>query len=46
MRACKMATDMANQALNFDSKEAFSFRFQRNSIADKLIEQTELSVKN
>ncbi len=37
----KMATEMANQALNFDSKEAFlASDFNGITIADKLIEQT------
>ncbi|MEZ7500460.1 translation elongation factor Ts [Flavobacterium sp. Arc3] len=37
----KMATEMANQALNFDTKEAFlASDFNGITIADKLIEQT------
>ncbi|SDZ87052.1 translation elongation factor Ts (EF-Ts) [Flavobacterium gillisiae] len=37
----KMATEMANQALNFDTKEAFlASDFNGISIAEKLIEQT------
>jgi elongation factor Ts len=37
----KMATEMANQALNYDSKEAFlASDFNGITIADKLIEQT------
>jgi elongation factor Ts len=36
----KMATEMANQALNFDTKEDFSSDFNGITIADKLIEQT------
>ena len=37
----KMATDMANLALNFDTKEAFlAADFNGLSVADKLIEQT------
>jgi hypothetical protein len=40
----KMATEMANQALNFDTKEAFlASDFNGITIADKLIEQTGLS---
>jgi elongation factor Ts len=36
-----MATEMANQALNFDTKEAFlASDFNGITIADKLIEQT------
>jgi elongation factor Ts len=42
----KMATEMANQALNFDTKEAFlASDFNGITIADKLIEQTGLSEK-
>jgi elongation factor Ts len=42
-----MATEMANQALNFDTKEAFlASDFNGITIADKLIEQTGLSEKN
>jgi hypothetical protein len=41
-----MATEMANQALNFDTKEAFlASDFNGITIADKLIEQTGLSEK-
>ena len=37
----KMATEMANQALNFDTKEAFlASDFNGITVADKLIEQT------
>ena len=37
----KLATDLANQALNFDSKEAFlASDFNGISVAEKLIEQT------
>ena len=37
----KMATEMANQALNYDSKEAFlASDFNGITVADKLIEQT------
>jgi elongation factor Ts len=37
----KMATEMANSALNFDSKEAFlASDFNGITVADKLIEQT------
>jgi elongation factor Ts len=36
----KMATEMANQALNFDTKEAFLASDFGITIADKLIEQT------
>ena len=37
----KMATEMANLALNFDSKEAFlASEFHGITVADKLIEQT------
>jgi elongation factor Ts len=35
----KMATEMANLALNFEQKVFFCW-FQRNHYADKLIEQT------
>jgi elongation factor Ts len=43
---CEMATEMANQALNFDTKEAFlASDFNGITIADKLIEQTGLSEK-
>jgi hypothetical protein len=43
MSFVKMATDMANQEL--DSKEVFSFRFQRNFIAENLSSKLELSEK-
>jgi elongation factor Ts len=37
----KLATDLANQALNFDTKEAFlASDFNGITVADKLIEQT------
>ena len=43
----KMATEMANQALNFDSKEAFlASDFNGITIAEKLLSKLELSVKN
>jgi elongation factor Ts len=36
-----MATELANQALNFDSKEAFlAADFNGITVAEKLIEQT------
>jgi elongation factor Ts len=42
----KMATEMANQALNFDTKEAFlASDFNGITIADKLIEQTVIGEK-
>jgi elongation factor Ts len=42
----KMATEMANQALNFDTKEAFlASDFNGITIADKLIEQTGVGEK-
>jgi elongation factor Ts len=41
MSFVKMATEMANQALNFDTKEDFlAADFNGITVADKLIEQT------
>jgi elongation factor Ts len=46
MSFVKMATEMANQALNFDTKEAFfAADFNGITIADKLIEQKQVSEK-
>jgi elongation factor Ts len=42
----KMATEMANQALNFDKEAFLASDFNGITIADKLIEQTGLSEKN
>jgi elongation factor Ts len=46
MSFVKMATEMANQALNFDTKEDFlAADFNGITVADKLIEQTGVGEK-